>query len=96
MSRERLVLTAASRPALARHVKLRFNETRKQWVILAPERLMSPSETAVDVLKLADGQRTIGAIADALAADFDAPADAILADILPLLQEMADQGYLTE
>jgi pyrroloquinoline quinone biosynthesis protein D len=94
MSRARLLLTAASQPVLARHVKLRFDEKRKQWVILAPERLMTPSETAVDVLNLADGQRTISAIAEALAAEFDAPADAILADILPLLQEMADQGYL--
>ena len=95
MSRQRLILTAASQPTLARHVKLRFDDTRQRWVVLAPERLMTPSETAVEVLKLADGQRTVDAIAAALAAEFDAPHDAIVADILPLLQDMADHGYLT-
>jgi pyrroloquinoline quinone biosynthesis protein D len=95
MSHTRLVLSPASRPALVRHVRLRFDETRKAWLLLAPERLMTPSETAVDVLKLCDGQRSIEAIAKALAAEFDAPEDAILGDILPLLQDMADNGYLT-
>jgi pyrroloquinoline quinone biosynthesis protein D len=95
MSRTRLLLTTASQPVLARHVKLRFDDTRQRWVVLAPERLMTPSETAVEILKLADGRRTVGTIAAALAAEFDAPEEAILADILPLLQDMADQGYLT-
>jgi pyrroloquinoline quinone biosynthesis protein D len=95
MSRDRLVLSPASRPTLVRHVKLRFDETRKVWVLLAPERLMTPSETAVEVLQLCDGARSIEAMTKALATAFDAPEDAILADILPLLQDMADKGYVT-
>jgi pyrroloquinoline quinone biosynthesis protein D len=94
MSRARIILSRNSQPALVRHVKLRFDDTRKAWVLLAPERLMTPSETAVDVLKLCDGVRSIDVIAKTLAAEFDAPEDAILADILPLLQDMADKGYL--
>lgn len=90
----RLHITAASKPALARHVRLRHDETRQQWLLLAPERLLSPSETAIDVLRMCDGARTVADVAALLAAEYDAPASEILADILPLLQELADQRYL--
>ena len=93
--RQRLMLTAASRPQLARHAKLRFDDTRKRWVLLAPERLLTPSETAVAVLQLCDGARAIDGIAAKLAAEFNAPAAAILDDILPVLQDLADKGYVT-
>ncbi len=91
----RLVVADKTMPALARHIRLRMDETRQQWVLLAPERLLTPSETAVAVLKLCNGTRTVAAIAAELAAEFDAPEADILADILPLLQELADQSYLT-
>lgn len=93
--RRPLMISAASQPALARHVRLRFDETRHAWVLLAPERLLTPSETAVAVLRLCDGCTTVQAIAARLAAEYDAPDQAILADILPMLQEMADKGYVT-
>jgi pyrroloquinoline quinone biosynthesis protein D len=94
-SRERLLLTPASQPQLARHAKLRMDNTRKRWVLLAPERLLTPSETAVAVLNLCDGTRSIDGIATKLAAEFNAPAAAILNDVLPLLQDLADKGYVT-
>ncbi len=93
--RTRLILSGTARPALARHVKLRFDETRKVWVLLAPERLMTPSETAVSVLRLCDGQRSIDEMAATLASEYDAPQQDILADILPVLQDLADKAYVT-
>ena len=94
-NRERLILSANSRPALARHVKLRMDDTRQRWVLLAPERLLTPSETAVAVLQLCDGARSVTDIAAQLAAEFDAPTAAILDDILPVLQDLADKGHIT-
>lgn len=94
-ARTRLLLSPSARPALAGHVRLQFDDTRAVWVLLAPERLMTPSETAISVLQLCDGQRTIDAVATMLAEEYDAPQDAILADILPVLQDLADKGYLT-
>ena len=91
----RLVLAATSCPRLARHVKLRHDATRNQWVMLAPERILTPSETAVAVLQLCDGAARIDAIAEKLAAEYEAPAAEILADILPVLQDLADKGYVT-
>jgi pyrroloquinoline quinone biosynthesis protein D len=93
-NRQRLILSASSRPQLGRHVKLRMDETRKRWVLLAPERLLTPSDTAVAVLQLCDGGRSIDDIAAKLAAEFDAPPKAIIDDILPVLQDLADKGYI--
>jgi pyrroloquinoline quinone biosynthesis protein D len=95
LPRARVIVTPTSRPAIARHVKLKFDEMRQRWLILAPERLLTPSDTAVAVLQLCDGQRPVDAVASALASEFDAPQHAILADILPVLQDLADKGYLT-
>ena len=58
----------AAVPALRRGVKFRFDAVRDAWVLLGPERLFVPDETAVEVLKLIDGARTLGAVIDDLAA----------------------------
>ena len=50
--------------------------------------------TAVAVLKLCDGKRTVEEIVEALAKDYSAPAEIIRADVLDLLQGLADKGYI--
>jgi pyrroloquinoline quinone biosynthesis protein D len=79
---------------LARHVRFRHDDTRRRWVLLAPERVFEPDEIAVDVLRRIDGQTTVGTIANGLAAEYDAPEAEILADILVLLQELKQKGVL--
>src|SRR4029077_5050540 len=96
MASRNISVSETSRPVLPRHAKLKFDETRKVWVILAPERVLAPDEIAVEVLQLCDGVRDVGAIVDALAAKYAAPRDAILADVIALLQDLADKGFLTE
>ena len=81
---------------LPRHTKLKFDETRQVWVILAPERVLSPDEIAVEVLKLCDGARSVADIVDQLAAKYAAPREAILTDVIAMLQDLADKGFLTE
>ena len=49
-------VSETSRPVLPRHAKLKFDQTRQVWVILAPERVLSPDEVAVEVLQLCDGR----------------------------------------
>ena len=93
---EKVVLSEESVPAFPRGVKFRFNNTKQQWVILAPERLLVPDETAVEVLKLVDGNRTLGAIADDLAARFQAPRAVILTDITAMLQDLADKAFVID
>jgi len=89
-------VSEASRPVLPRHTKLRFDETRQVWVILAPERVLAPDEIAVEVLKLCDGVRSVGELADQPAAKYAADRHTILADVVVMLQDLADKGFLTE
>jgi pyrroloquinoline quinone biosynthesis protein D len=88
-------VSEASRPVLPRHAKLKFDETRQVWVILAPERVLAPDEVAVEVLRLCDGV-SVGEIVDRLAEKYAAPRDAILTDVIAMLQDLADKGFLTE
>jgi pyrroloquinoline quinone biosynthesis protein D len=85
-----------SRPVLPRHAKLKYDETRKLWVILAPERVLAPDEIAVEVLQLCDGVRSVGDMIDQLAAKYAAPREAISTDVIAMLQDLADKGFLTE
>jgi pyrroloquinoline quinone biosynthesis protein D len=89
-------VSEASRPVLPRHAKLKFDETRQVWVILAPERVLAPDETAVEVLKLCDGVSSVAQIVDQLAAKYAAPREAISSDVVAMLQDLADKGFLTE
>lgn len=91
----RLVIGEASRPMLPRHARLRFDETRARWVLLVPERVLAPDETAVEVLQLCDG-RTVGEIVDALAAKYAAERGQIRGDVVAMLQDLAEKGFLTE
>jgi pyrroloquinoline quinone biosynthesis protein D len=90
----RAVVSAASKPALPRHVKLRRDKARCAWTILAPERIFTPDAIAVAVLQLCDGNRTVDEIADSLAQSYTAPKEAILADIVAMLQGLADKGVV--
>ena len=89
-------VSEASRPVLPRHAKLKFDETRQVWVILAPERVLAPDEIAVEVLQLCDGVRSVADMIDQLAAKYAAPRDAIATDVIAMLQDLADKGFLTE
>jgi pyrroloquinoline quinone biosynthesis protein D len=85
-----------SRPVLPRHAKLKFDETRQVWVILAPERVLAPDEIAVEVLQLCDGARSVAQIVDLLAEKYTADRAAIATDVVAMLQDLADKGFLTE
>src|SRR5204863_6620833 len=96
MAGRNIQVSETSRPVLPRHARLKFDETRKVWVILAPERVLAPDEIAVEVLQLCDGQRSVADLVDTLAAKYAAPRQAIATDIIAMLQDLADKGFLTE
>ena len=90
----RLIVQGETRPFLPAYLKLRHDAGRGRWVLLAPERILTPDVTAVAVLKLCDGKRTVEEITEALAKDYAAPVDVIRKDVLELLQGLADKGYI--
>ncbi len=91
-----ITVSETSRPKLPRHTRLKFDETRQVWVILAPERVLAPDEIAVEVLHLCDGVRRVAEMVDQLATKYAAPREAILSDVIAMLQDLADKGFLTE
>src|ERR1700759_3513288 len=96
MAPRNIQVSEQSRPVLPRHTKLKYDETRQVWVILAPERVLAPDEIAVEVLKLCDGVRSVADIIGELAAKYAAPRDTIATDVVAMLQDLADKGFLTE
>ena len=82
---------------LPRHARLKFDETRQVWVILAPERVLAPDEIAVEVLQLCDGVRSVGRDGRPARRQNTPPnASAIATDVIAMLQDLADKGFLTE
>lgn len=81
-------------PTFNRGFRLRHDPVRNTWNILAPERLFQLDETAIEVLKLVDGVRTVPEIVDTLTARFDAPRDAIAADVEAMLRDLVDKGAI--
>jgi pyrroloquinoline quinone biosynthesis protein D len=91
---EAVQFSEADVPTFPRHVRFRFDEARKNWVLLGPERVLMPDEVAVEVLKLCDGEASIGQIVDRLAEAFEAPRDEILPDVLDLFNDLAGKGFV--
>lgn len=75
-------------------MKLRFDTTRGQWVLLAPERAFVPNEITAEILQLVDGERTIAEIAALLAEKFSAPVDVVEQDTASVLSDLAARGAM--
>lgn len=58
----RPTVAGTDRPTLAGHIRLTFDATRHQHVILAPEKVSVLNETGTAILNLCDGQRTVSEI----------------------------------
>lgn len=83
-----------AQPRLADHVKMRFDAVRDRWVVMAPERMLLPDEVAVDILKCCDGATPLSAIISRLAQDYDAPPDVVGPDVVALLQDLHERGFV--
>jgi pyrroloquinoline quinone biosynthesis protein D len=92
--RVRTIIKGDSRPAMPPHIKLRHDAGRGRWLILAPERVFEPDDVAVEILKLCDGQRSVADIAGLLSKEYNAPIDEITADVISMLQDLADKGVV--
>ena len=90
----RLIVDRETIPYLPAYLKLRHDAGRGRWVLLAPERILTPDQIAVAVLKLCDGKRNVEEIAATLANEYAAPLEVIRKDVVELLQGLADKGYI--
>ena len=81
-------------PRFAPGVRLHHDAARDRWVVMAPERMFVPDETALEVLRLVDGARDLDTIVDALAARFAAPREEIAEDVRAMLDDLVARGAL--
>jgi len=90
-----VTLSPDARPALARGVRLVEDRVRGGHQLLAPERALTPSKVAVEILGLCDGKRSFGALVDELASRFDADRALIESEAGAFLEELAGKGMVT-
>ena len=79
---------AVSRPRLAQGSRLRWDEARQSWVVLAPERVILLDEIAHEIVRRFDGTRTFGDVVTDLVETFEADPDEVEADVAKLLNEL--------
>jgi pyrroloquinoline quinone biosynthesis protein D len=78
-----------SKPRLPRGVRLKHDETRGEWLLLAPERVIKADAIAVEILRRCDGTATFAAIVDDLVAQFSADRARVETDVRTLLEDLA-------
>lgn len=81
-------------PLLPRGVRLHFDKVREKWVLLAPERAITLDSVGLAILREVDGERSFGAITDALAEKYKAPAEQIREDSSGFLTALKNRRFL--
>ncbi|WP_292493398.1 pyrroloquinoline quinone biosynthesis peptide chaperone PqqD [Mesorhizobium sp.] len=89
--RERAIVSSRSAPSRPRHVRIQYDPVRQAFAVLSPEKVFWPNEVSLDILRRCDGQSTVERIIADLAADYDADAQDVAADVIAFLQEWSDK-----
>ena len=87
-------MQSTDKPRLPRGVKLRYDNVRQRWTLLAPERIFEIDATAATVLQLCDGERDLGTIVAELAARYNAPPAVIEKDVVAMLGDLQAKRVL--
>ena len=92
---ERTIVSGKLILKLPRHAKLRFDKARDKWIILAPERGFELDETAYEVISRCDGEKTVADVVNDLCKKFEqAEPEIVMKDVIGMLQNLADKGFV--
>lgn len=91
MTTDAPMIDDATIPQFPRGVRLRHDQARNEWVLLAPERLVKCDPIAAAVLQEIDGTATFGQIIDQLCAKYKAEREQITRDVTALLAGLRDK-----
>jgi len=89
-----MTIAAESRPRLPRGVRLKRDEARGRWTLLAPERIFEIDDIAAAVIGLCDGERDLSGIVDELANRYNAPRELIQKDVVAMLADLQSKRVL--
>lgn len=87
-------MSLPTRPALARGVRLRWDDVRARHTLLFPEGALALNTSAAAVLELCDGSRSVGDIVSELGRRF--PGADLTADVDELLGQIAALGLVRD
>jgi pyrroloquinoline quinone biosynthesis protein D len=74
------------RPKLSRRFRLQFEPAQSRWVLLYPEGMVQLNDSAAEILKRCDGQRSLPEIVTELEQAFNAQ------DLAPQVQALLEEG----
>ncbi|MCE8518112.1 pyrroloquinoline quinone biosynthesis peptide chaperone PqqD [Ruegeria pomeroyi] len=89
-----LALAPTDRPYLPRGVRLVADRVRGGLVLLAPEKAVALDAVGEAILSRVDGQTSLAALVDQLAAAYDAPRAEIEKDVQAFLQGLRARMFL--
>ena len=83
------------RPALASRARSQTDPITGEPVLLFPEGLLVLNPAAHEIVSRCDGAATVGEIIASLAEEYDAPADALVADVVACLTDLRERNLIT-
>jgi pyrroloquinoline quinone biosynthesis protein D len=87
--------SATWRPRLASKARLRWDNVEKRHMLVFPEAALLLNETAAEILKLCDGERTVEEIVATLAHQFVGTDRTLMAEeVMDLLTRIRTRGLL--
>ncbi len=80
---------------VGRGIRLKHDDRRNAWTLMAPERVILLDEIAHEVInELVNSDGGIAGVIDRLSERFAAPRDEIAADVIEMLQALVDKQWL--
>ena len=87
--------SATWRPRLSPKARLRWDEVEKRYMLVFPEAALMLNDTAPEILKLCDGERTIEGIVDSLTQRFTGIERKVIEeDVISFLTRIKVRGLL--
>jgi pyrroloquinoline quinone biosynthesis protein D len=83
-----------TRPRLVTGARLRYDDVRREHLLLVPEAVVRLNPSAAEVLELCDGERSLDEIVSALSARYDSPD--LRDDVRGLVDAMTERGLVID
>jgi len=81
-----------SRPRVAGHFRLQWEEVQQAWVLLYPEGLVKLNGSAGEIMRRLDGEKTVQDVVEELERSFEAAG--LTADVLEFLTLAQGRGWV--
>ena len=79
-------------PKLSRRFRLQYEEAQTRWVLLYPEGMVQLNDSAAEILKRCDGERTVAEIVTELETAFSV--QGLTTQVESLIEEGGRRGWI--